>query len=67
PGNVRELRSEVFRWTVFCDQRVRPVDLSLEAGVGRAGRADSSSAPAVGPLAAAVTELERRLVARVSP
>ncbi len=28
PGNVRELRAEVTRWTVFCDGRVEPGDLS---------------------------------------
>lgn len=35
PGNIRELRAEVVRWTVFCDTRVEVVDLSpaiLDAG-----------------------------------
>lgn len=30
PGNVRQLRAEVVRWTVFCEQHVRVEDLSLE-------------------------------------
>ncbi len=30
PGNVRQLRSEVRRWQVFCDEVVRPEDLSEE-------------------------------------
>jgi two-component system, NtrC family, response regulator AtoC len=30
PGNVRQLRAEVGRWTVFCDQEVRVEDLSPE-------------------------------------
>ena len=30
PGNVRQLRAEVLRWTVFCDTAVRTSDLSPE-------------------------------------
>jgi DNA-binding NtrC family response regulator len=30
PGNVRQLRAEVVRWTVFCEREVRVEDLSPE-------------------------------------
>jgi len=40
PGNVRELRAEVVRWTVFCDERVRFMDLAPEI------RGHSAPAPA---------------------
>ncbi len=73
PGNVRQLRAEVVRWTVFCDREVHLEDLSPElreeqtervaeptAGAFRSDRANTS-APAT-TLAEAVTALEDQLI-----
>jgi two-component system, NtrC family, response regulator AtoC len=38
PGNVRQLRSEVHRWAVFCDHQVDAADLSAELGGGAPDR-----------------------------
>ncbi|MEM6927986.1 MAG: helix-turn-helix domain-containing protein, partial [Myxococcota bacterium] len=54
PGNVRQLRAEVLRWTVFVDDVVGPGDLELE-GVG--GRRAPRGQPR--RLAQAVEEVER--------
>ncbi len=70
PGNVRQLRAEVVRWTVFCDREVTVEDLSpeLRGGtpmvVAKAGaRARESTPESVAPtLAEAVGDLERRMI-----
>ncbi|MEM7156874.1 MAG: sigma-54 dependent transcriptional regulator [Myxococcota bacterium] len=66
PGNVRQLRAEVVRWTVFCDERVEVADLSPELqglAAPPVSRAEdpSSKAPQL-TLAEATAELERRMV-----
>jgi DNA-binding NtrC family response regulator len=43
PGNVRQLRAEVVRWTVFCERQVQVDDLSPEL---REGTLDDAPAPA---------------------
>ncbi|HRC55768.1 MAG TPA: sigma-54 dependent transcriptional regulator [Kofleriaceae bacterium] len=48
PGNVRQLRSEVLRWSVFCDDQVDLADLSLELRSGA-----PSGRPPAGPPAGA--------------
>lgn len=67
PGNVRQLRAEVVRWTVFCDKVVRVSDMAPELrGTGEAKV--SKSTKAVEPdrslqtLGAAVAEAERRAI-----
>ncbi len=67
PGNVRQLRAEVVRWTVFCDEVVRVEDLSAELQqVGHAiePTLDVAPAAAVAPvtLGTAVHELERHMI-----
>ncbi len=59
PGNVRQLRAEVIRWTVFVDDVVGPDDLELGAAGGR-------RAPSTGPerLAEAVERVERDCIQR---
>ncbi|MEN0065160.1 MAG: sigma-54 dependent transcriptional regulator [Myxococcota bacterium] len=54
PGNVRQLRAEVVRWTVFVDDVVGPGDLELEPV-----RGPSRSHGVPRPLAEAVAEVER--------
>ncbi|MCX4241524.1 sigma-54 interaction domain-containing protein [Paraliomyxa miuraensis] len=44
PGNVRQLRAEVVRWTVFCEHRVEVEDLSPQLRA----LAEDDSAPAAG-------------------
>ena len=49
PGNVRQLRAEVVRWTVFCEHEVRVEDLSpelREEADGDVGFANESHSPA---------------------
>jgi DNA-binding NtrC family response regulator len=77
PGNVRQLRAEVVRWTVFCEHEVRVEDLSPElredAGdeasasvhepVASLGPARPSGRPAPArTLAEAVAELEDHMI-----
>ena len=77
PGNVRQLRTEVVRWTVFCEREVRVEDLSPELRVlaehpdapptqrpaPTQGPVELPTGPApVRPLAEAVAELEHRLI-----
>ena len=45
-GNVRELRSEVHRWAVFCDDQVGPADLAPEIRGGGRARVVVPPAPA---------------------
>lgn len=45
PGNVRELRAEVQRWTVYCEDEVRTVDLSPEIRSAIAGSPPSAKTP----------------------
>ncbi len=67
PGNIRELRGEVVRWSVFCESVVDLADLSPEivAGPGAAPR-HAEPGPhlrAAGPtLAEAVAQAEREAV-----
>ncbi len=44
PGNVRQLRAEVVRWTVFCERQVRVEDLSIE--IREAGSDERAGPPA---------------------
>jgi two-component system response regulator AtoC len=44
PGNVRQLRAEVGRWTVFCDHEVRVEDLSPELRAMESTTVDDSPA-----------------------
>ncbi len=72
PGNVRQLRAEVVRWTVFCDREVTVEDLSpeLRGGTRIAGASAEQARPrsastltATAPtLAEAVGDLERRMI-----
>ncbi|MCH9688742.1 MAG: sigma-54 dependent transcriptional regulator [Deltaproteobacteria bacterium] len=74
PGNVRQLRAEVVRWTVFCDEVVDVEDLSPELrdpkeavapGVDSVVAASSAAAgdtPVTSTLAEAVFELERHMI-----
>jgi len=70
PGNVRQLRAEVVRWTVFCDREVTVEDLSPELRGGLVGSpapvrtsAKSPVPDSVAPtLAEAVGDLERRMI-----
>ena len=57
PGNVRQLRAEVVRWTVFCDEAVTPEDLEV-------GAPHPVSSTPRGPvrLADAVAEVERACI-----
>lgn len=77
PGNVRQLRSEVHRWSVFCDREVDVDDLSPEivgAAPPPAARSSAPPAPApapaaghlaaVEPLAEAVQAAERAAIER---
>lgn len=80
PGNVRQLRAEVVRWTVFCQTRVGVEDLSppiREAGelqeaaeaAGTRASGGELGGPSVQdrpdpPLADAVAALERRMIER---
>lgn len=52
PGNVRQLRSEVLRWSVLCDDEVDVADLSPELVASR--RADAG-APTIAPTGAPPT------------
>lgn len=69
PGNVRQLRSEVARWTVFCDEVVTVADLSPEL-LGEAASPSSArsvvaaqpSQPALEPLAAVLERAERAAI-----
>ncbi len=69
PGNVRQLRSEVARWTVFCDDEVTVADLSPEL-LGEAWTplparpavAAQPSQPALEPLAAVLERAERAAI-----
>ena len=56
PGNVRQLRAEVQRWTIFCDDQVQAHDVAPTAAVTPAPVADSQ--PTL-TLAEAVAEVER--------
>jgi DNA-binding NtrC family response regulator len=70
PGNVRQLRAEVVRWTVFCDDVVEVDDLSPEIRSTTPTVSPSSPRTAaattahVPTLAHAVEMLERDLIAR---
>ena len=67
PGNVRQLRAEVVRWTVFCDDVVRVEDLSGEVR-GQGARVEPEAVQVrdaqTPTLASAVEALEQELVAR---
>ena len=63
PGNVRQLRAEVVRWTVFCDAVVRPQDLSEE--LRRNAPPELPPPPQIDaavPLAVAVEAVEREMI-----
>ena len=69
PGNVRQLRAEVVRWTVFCDEWVRPEDLDegtkTERGLERDANPHSGRSvapPPPEPLAQAVAKIERQCI-----
>jgi two-component system, NtrC family, response regulator AtoC len=71
PGNVRQLRAEVVRWTVFCEREVRVEDLSPELRtLDEPTHAEPEAQPLarspdrepVRTLANAVTELEDRMI-----
>ncbi|MCA9693979.1 MAG: sigma-54-dependent Fis family transcriptional regulator, partial [Myxococcales bacterium] len=66
PGNVRQLRAEVVRWTVFCERAVTVDDLSpeltQEAGVTSAPSAAATVDDDPRTLAEAITEVERRVI-----
>ncbi|MCA9709584.1 MAG: sigma 54-interacting transcriptional regulator, partial [Myxococcales bacterium] len=73
PGNVRQLRAEVVRWTVFCDREVTVDDLSPELRVEATApqaldrapakaRPPSAAVAAAATLAEAIEALERRMI-----
>ena len=75
PGNIRELRAEVARWLVFCEDRVELDDLSPEVRAASADRhptgikrpqeitpARTSKLSRARPLAELVEELEQRCI-----
>lgn len=77
PGNVRQLRSEVQRWSVFCDREVDVEDLSPELAKPAPASAalalhphqlsvepPSSNAMVIPPLAEAVQAAERAAIER---
>lgn len=57
-GHIRELRAEVLRWTVFCDEEVSLADLS-PAIRGAPAKTVPTRNTAVCPLAQSVAETER--------
>jgi two-component system response regulator AtoC len=59
PGNIRELRAEVIRWTIFADHQVTPADLSSELR----GLPPSAGSERAGTLAEALEKAEREVVA----
>lgn len=59
PGNIRELRAEVARWLVFCEERVELEDLSPEI------RASASAQPS--PAGKRTRELMPNLTSRGKP
>jgi DNA-binding NtrC family response regulator len=70
PGNLRELRAEVARWLVFCDDRVELEDLApeiraasplLAAGVSSRPPARAKGA-APRPLAEILTQVEQQVI-----
>lgn len=67
PGNVRQLRAEVVRWTVFCDREVGVEDLSPELGGGEAPAIEPRGVPRVTTrpmtLAEATGAVERECIA----
>lgn len=58
PGNIRELRAEVVRWTVFCDAKVEIDDLSpeIKSTLGRPNIASDSMPSSSMPIAAPAPE-----------
>lgn len=69
PGNVRQLRAEVVRWTVFCDDVVAEEDLSPEIRDAASDSWSVAPEPARAPpglpkLSDAVEVLERDLIER---
>lgn len=77
PGNVRQLRSEVQRWSVFCDREVDVEDLSPELSQPapasaalarpphpRSVESSSSNATVIPPLAETVQAAERAAIER---
>jgi two-component system response regulator AtoC len=59
PGNVRQLRAEVIRWTVFCDQPPGLAALSPEIQGHTAPTRTASAAVGVRPLKVSVAEVEQ--------